>query len=109
VVSALTLEFSDLEICFCELRRVDGFPLGHGIRIRTAGLQVSTDKRVCGQVTPRWSVTLPLRGLEGRVARDPIAISDKGVSGRNFSSSHAQLSSVQRVSEGQQQSTTSEE
>jgi hypothetical protein len=33
VVSAITLEFPELEICFCELRRVDGFPLGHGIRM----------------------------------------------------------------------------
>ena len=60
MVSAITLEFSELEICFCELRRVDGFPLGHGIRMWTAGPQVSTDKRVYGQVTPRWSATRKL-------------------------------------------------
>ncbi|HET6176019.1 MAG TPA: hypothetical protein VFE61_03740 [Candidatus Sulfotelmatobacter sp.] len=57
MLGTITLGFSDLEICFCELRRVDAFPLRHGIRKWTAGPQVSTDKRVCGQVTPRWSAT----------------------------------------------------
>lgn len=31
VLSAITLEFSGLEVCFCELRRADGFPPGHRI------------------------------------------------------------------------------
>jgi hypothetical protein len=70
VVGTITLGFSDLEICFCELRRVDAFPLRHGIRKWTAGPQVTTNKRVCGQVTPRWSATLPLQDY-GRIARHP--------------------------------------